>query len=109
MTAPPQEKGAELALELGTGFADADVVVLVDGEQVWHGRGVTTNYSVGLADIVRLPLPSGTTPTVEVRTGTTARSAEVPGTAATGEVRLRCDLDPAGAMTIGPVPEGPYM
>lgn len=109
MTAAPQE-GAQLALELGTGFADADVVVLVDGEQAWHGRGVTTNYSVGLADVVRVRLPAGTAPTVEVRTGDAAGSAEVSAAgAAAGEVRLRCDLDPAGSMTIGPAPEGPWM
>lgn len=109
MTAPA-DGGAQLALELGTGFADAEVVVLVDGEEAWHGTGVTTNYSVGLADVVRLPLPAGTAPTVEVRTGATARSTEVTAAgAASGEVRLRCDLDPAGSMTIGPAPEGPWM
>jgi hypothetical protein len=72
---------------------------------------VTTNYSVGLADVVRLPLPAGAAPTVEVRTGGTARSTQVTAAAAAtgGEVRLRCDLDPAGSMTIGPAPEGPWM
>jgi hypothetical protein len=109
MTAPAQE-GAQLALELGTGFVDADVVVLVDGVPAWQGHGVTTNYSVGLADVVRVPLPAGTVPTVEVRAGTTTASTEVSAAgAAAGEVRLRCDLDPAGSMTIGPAPEGPWM
>jgi hypothetical protein len=94
-------------LELGTGFRDDEVTVLLDGREVWHGRGVSTDYSVGLAAVV--PLPAGATGVVEVRVGTRATgSAALTGAAAAGNERLRADLDPAGAMTVGPAPEGPY-
>lgn len=96
------------ALELGTGFRDDEVTVLVDGRQVWHDRGVTTDYSVGLAAVV--PLPAGAAGTVEVRVGSRATgSAELApaGAEGSGGGRLRADLDPAGAMSVGPAPEGP--
>ena len=88
-------------LELGTGFRDDEVTVLLDGAPVWRGRGVSTDYSVGLAAVV--PLPAGAAGTVEVRVGDRAA-----GTAqlAAG-ARLRADLDPAGTMTVGPAPGGP--
>ena len=93
-------------LELGTGFRDDEVSVLVDGREVWHGRGVSTDYSVGLAALV--PLPAGVTGDVEIRVGTRASGVtELSGAAAAGQTRLRVDLDPAGAMTVGPAPEGP--
>jgi hypothetical protein len=93
-------------LELGTGFRDDEVTVLVDGREVWHGRGVSTDYSVGLAAFV--PLPAGVTGDVEIRVGTRASGVtELSGAAAAGQTRLRVDLDPAGAMTVGPAPEGP--
>ena len=92
------------SLELGTGFRDDEVTVSLDGGQVWHGRGVTTDYSVGLAAVV--PLPAGASGTVEVRVGSRASgSARLPPTG--DGCRLRADLDPAGAMTVGPAPEGP--
>jgi hypothetical protein len=94
------------ALELGTGFQDDEVTVLLDGRQVWHDRGVTTNYSVGLAAVV--PLPAGAAGTVEVRVGTrAAASAAVSDLTAASGGRLRADLDPAGSMSIAPAPEGP--
>ena len=92
------------ALELGTGFRDDEVTVSLDGGQVWHGRGVTTDYSVGLAAVV--PLPSGSGGVLEVRVGSRA-SGSARFTASGDGSRLRADLDPAGAMTLGPAPEGP--
>jgi hypothetical protein len=92
-------------LELGTGFQDDDVTVLLDGREVWRGRGVSTDYSVGLAAVV--PLPVGATGEVEVRVGSRATGAGALIGPAAGERRLRADLDPAGAMTFGPAPEGP--
>ncbi len=93
-------------LQLGTGFRDDEVTVLLEGREVWHGRGVTTDYSVGLAAVV--PLPAGSSGDVEVRVGGRASgTAPLPGTAGTGNQRLRADLDPAGAMTVGPAPAGP--
>ena len=91
-------------LELGTGFQGDEVTVLLDGSEVWHGRAVSTDYSVGLAALV--PLPAGASGTLEVRVGTRATGTATL-TAAPGE-RLRADLDPAGSMTIGPAPEGPW-
>jgi hypothetical protein len=94
-------------LELGTGFQDDEVTVLLDGREIWHGRGVSTDYSVGLAALV--PLPAGAAGEVEVRVGTRATgTGSLTGQAAGGETRLRVDLDPAGALSIGPAPEGPY-
>jgi hypothetical protein len=94
-------------LELGTGYRDDEVAVLLDGREVWHGRGVTTDYSVGLAAVV--PLPAGAAGTVEVRVGTRAAGSAALGLLASAAGgRLRADLDPAGAMAIGPAPEGPY-
>jgi len=93
-------------LELGTGFRDDEVTVLLDGREVWHGRGVSTDYSVGLAAVV--PLPVGVVGDVEIRVGTRASGVtELSGAASAGQTRLRADLDPAGAMTVGPAPEGP--
>lgn len=106
MTAQAPDSG-QLSVELGTGFADADVAVLVDGNEVWHRQGVTTNYSVGLADVVQVPLPAESTPTVEVRVDGTPHATTLRSRAPAEEVRIRCDLDPAGAMTIGSAPEGP--
>jgi hypothetical protein len=102
------QQAAPATLELGTGFRDDDVTVLLDGREVWHGSGVTTNYSVGLAKVVPLPGSAGPTPVLEVRVGDRAQGTQrVDLTNAAGEVRLRCDLDPAGAMGLGPAPEGP--
>ena len=95
-------------LELGTGFRDDDVTVLLDGREVWSGTGISTDYSIGLAAVVPLPEPVGEEPVLEVRVGSRASaSQQVPGAAASGQLRLRCDLDPAGAMAIGTAPEGP--
>ncbi|WP_130504236.1 hypothetical protein [Blastococcus saxobsidens] len=95
-------------LELGTGFRDDEVTVLLDGREVWSGGGITTDYSIGLAAVVPLPGPVDGQPLLEVRVGSRARGAErLPGPAAAGPVRLRCDLDPAGAMALGTAPEGP--
>ena len=90
------------ALELGTGFTGDEVTVLLDGREVWHGGAVSTDYSVGLAGLV--PLPHGAAGALEVRVGTRAIGT---ATLTAGE-RLRVDLDPAGAITVGPAPEGPY-
>ena len=94
-------------LELGTGFRGEEVTVLLDGREVWHGRGVSTDYSVGLAAVV--PLPAGATGEIEVRVGTRATGrAGLTGASAAGTERLRADLDPAGAMTVGPAPAGSW-
>ena len=108
---PDQEQAAPAAatLELGTGFRDDDVTVLLDGRELWHRSGVTTNYSVALAQVVPLPAAEGPAPVLEVRVGDRAqgtRRVELTENAA-GEIRLRCDLNPAGAMGLGPAPEGP--
>jgi hypothetical protein len=94
-----------VVLELGTGFRDDDVSVLLDGREVWSAGGVTTDYSVGLAAVVPLPQAAGE---LEVRVGERASgSRRVQESAAAGPLRLRCDLDPAGAMALGAAPEGP--
>lgn len=94
----------ELILELGEGFSDNEVVVLLDGQEVWHRTGVTTNYSVGIADVVRLPLRPSQAATLEVRTRASGTSHRVE--AGADEVRLRASVDSSGVMRIGPAPEG---
>jgi hypothetical protein len=89
-----------LAVELGTGFSDDEVTVLVDGQQVWRRAGVTTNYSVGIADIARIRAPAGST--VEARVRGTVRTWRI-----ADEERLRLDIDPGGQLTLAPAPEGP--
>ena len=91
-----------VTLELGEGFSGDDVVVLADDLEVWRADGVTTNWSVGLADVVRLP---GSTRSIEVRSGGRSQRTEVP--AGTGEVRLRADRGEDGALRLDVAPEGP--
>lgn len=99
-----------LAVELAEGFAGDDVTVLIDGKQMWHRNGVSTNYSVGIADVVRLPMPTAAWPTVEVQVGRRSSSRRVDveeargagaGAAGEPELRLRARIDPAGALTLG--------
>ncbi len=93
------------SLELGTGFRDDEVTILLDGREVWHGREISTDYSVGLAAVV--PLPTGGE-TVEVHVGSRATGvARLADAAASESGRLRVDLDRAGAMALAPAPEGP--
>ena len=89
----------EPTVELGVGFADDEVVLLLDGKEVWRRKGVTTNYSVGLADVVRLPGPG----TLEVR----VRGDVLSGRVGPDMARLRVDLDPSGAPRLRAAPEGP--
>jgi hypothetical protein len=89
----------EPAVELGVGFADDDVVVLLDGQEVWRRQGVSTNYSVGIADVVHLPGPG----TLEVR----VRDHVLSGRVGPDMARLRVDLDPSGAPRLHAAPEGP--
>ena len=91
----------QLEVELGTGFTDDDVAVYLDGAEVWRRGGVTTNYSVGLADVVRLPATAAGT--LEVRVRDKARSRRIEP----GAHRLRVDLDPSGAPRMADAPEGP--
>lgn len=95
-----------LTLELGEGFSDAEVLLLADGETVWHQHGVTTNYSVGLADVVQLPdLSMG----IEVRIRDHHGQHSVAMSVSKEARRLRVWLDPAGEPHGGPAPEGPLL
>ncbi|MCE7004812.1 hypothetical protein LWC34_18570 [Kibdelosporangium philippinense] len=84
-----------LTVELGDGFAGDEVVIVVDGREAWRCRGVATNYSVGIAESATVDVTPGSI--VEVRVRGVARSRLVEG-----ERRLRADLSPAGALTLGP-------
>lgn len=90
------------ALELGEGFSHDDVVVLVDGSPIWHSSDVSTNYSVGLADRVRLPISGVDTAIVEVRARGSVGTAQV-GAAPDGDGSvLRAVIDPDGTLHLGP-------
>lgn len=93
-----------IAVELAEGFAGDDVAILVDGAEVWHKSSVTTNYSVGLADVVRVQAPAGEG-TVEVQVRGKSDTALVDATTAAGEIRLRARIDPAGAIALAPAGE----
>jgi hypothetical protein len=94
-----------VALELGGGFSDDEVVVVVDGRQVWRGTGVTTNWSVGLADVIHLPASART---VEVRVGRSSSSMPLPCPPdGDGEVRLRADRCENGRLRLDFAPAGP--
>ena len=94
-------------LELGTGFDDEDVAVLLNGREVWHRDAVSTNYSVGLADVVRLALPVGDEGRLEVRVGRRIAWQQVDLNPGAGGGRWRVDIDPSGALAFGPAPDGP--
>jgi hypothetical protein len=88
-----------LAVELGEGFADDEVTVLVDGREVWRRTGVTTNYSVGIADVARVPGEPGALVEVRARHRTSRRRV--------GEdARVRADIDDSGELALGPGLEG---
>lgn len=97
---------SEIAVELGEGFAGDDVAVMVDGAQRWHGSGITTNYSVGIAEVVRVPMPDAGA-VVEVQVRGTSDLTKVDAPAAAGEVRLRARIDPAGAVSLSPAGDEP--
>ena len=68
-------------------------------------RRLTTNYSVGLADVVPLSAPLSHPPVVlEVRVG--SHAASLPLSADTTR-RLRVDLESDGTLRVGPAPDGP--
>ncbi|MFQ6398595.1 hypothetical protein ACLMAJ_34805 [Nocardia sp. KC 131] len=104
----PRESDQGLELEIGEGFEDDDLRVLVDGREVWHGAGLTTNYSVGLADVVAVPVEKTGPVSVEVLSrGGGSASYQVDLTAGTG-IRLRCQLDPTSKrLELGPAPTEP--
>jgi hypothetical protein len=91
-----------LAVEMGDGFTDDDVVVLIDGQDVWRRTGVTTNYSVGIAAMARVDAAAGAT--VEVRARGKSRSYRVGP-----ETHLRADIAPGGELHLGPAPTGDIM
>ncbi len=98
--------GEPVTLELGEGFSDAEVWLLADGETVWHRNGVTTNYSVGLADVVQLQdVPTN----IEVRIRNHQGQHRVTMPVSKEESRLRVWFDPTGEPHSGPSPEGPLL
>lgn len=92
-------------VELGTGFTDDDVAVLLNGSEVWSRHGVTTNYSVGLADVVRLNAPLGVDDLLEVRVGRQTAAQQVDRQ--TGAGRWRVDVEPSGSLVLGPASDDP--
>jgi hypothetical protein len=104
MTASTTGPG-ELEIELGEGFSDDEVALLIDGQEIWRHGSVSTNWSVGIADVVRVAAPTAGAPTVEVRARGKAAVHKLgePGAAA----RLRANLDPNGELHIDPATDEP--
>ncbi|MDV6011744.1 hypothetical protein [Haloechinothrix sp. LS1_15] len=98
-----------LAVELGEGFSGDRVTLLIDGSEVWHGTAVTTNYSVGIADVVYLAAaPRGAT--VEVRAGNRSAQLRLPSTPGTPDrVRFRAAIALDGTLTLDLVDEEPLL
>ena len=91
-----------MEIELGEGFTGDEVAVLVDGREVWRRAGVRTNWSVGIADVVRVADPASL---VAVHTRDTAATFRL--ASADQPVRLRADLDRTGRLHLGPASDQP--
>lgn len=50
---------ATLVLDLQDGFADDTVTIHIDGKEKYHKVSVSTDYALGLADSVKIQVPSG--------------------------------------------------
>lgn len=50
---------ASLVIDLQDGFSDDTVVIRVDGQEIFHKRGVNTDYALGRADSVKIQVPEG--------------------------------------------------
>ena len=98
----------ELVVELGEGFTDNAVTVTADDKVVWNREHVTTNYSIGLADIARVPI-SAPPRVVGVRAGTSSTSYGSATIELTGTdvPRLRCSMDSNHNLQISLSPEMP--
>lgn len=53
------DERSPLRIDLQEVFKDDTVVVFVNGEEVYHKTGVTTNWSVSIADTVEVMVPKG--------------------------------------------------
>lgn len=98
-----------LTIELGDGFSDDEVTVLIDGKRAWRKAGITTNYSVGLADLAHIPVATSTGPrfTVEVQARGQSGSHELDRSATPELERLRVDIDVTGSLELGAAQDGP--
>ena len=99
----------EVVIELGEGFSDDDVAVLVDGQEVWRTSGITTNWSVGLADVVRIAADASRLSEVEVRARGATVSHQVERSAKLtdhDELRLRAAFSPDGDLRLAPADGG---
>jgi hypothetical protein len=50
---------ATLVIDLQEGFADDTVSILVNGQEVFHKKGVSTDYSIGRAEGIESQVPAG--------------------------------------------------
>jgi hypothetical protein len=50
---------ASLVIDFQDGFSDDTVVVQVDGQVIFHKKGVNTDYSLGRADSVEIQVHEG--------------------------------------------------
>lgn len=68
---------ALLHIALQEGFSDDDVVVRVDGQEVYHKKNVTTRLQIGYADSFELEIKEGAA-RVEVELATRGLSEAFP-------------------------------
>ena len=45
-----------ISIDLQEGFSDDIVVVQVNGQEIFNKKGVKTDYSSGLADLIKIPI-----------------------------------------------------
>src|SRR5262249_2244009 len=50
---------ATLVLDLQDGFSDDTVIIHVNGKEVYHKQGVTTNLAISYTDSVQVQVPAG--------------------------------------------------
>ena len=93
----------EITIDLREGFEGDTVVIAVNGEEVYRGEAVRTDYSIGLADVVRAASPPGAM-TCEASVPNRRLTADYE-TTVEEPIVLAVRIDPGGSLVIEPAPE----
>jgi hypothetical protein len=93
----------EITIDLREGFDNDRVVIEVNGAEIYRAESVRTDYSIGLADIVRATCPPGIV-RCEAAVPNRRLHAEYE-TEVEQPLFLTVRIDPAGSLTITPADE----